>query len=98
MTFLGSRQAVQRDAAGRGPGTACGTMANVAKGPARATRERHCPQRRVRHEAGEALGAIGTEECLRPLREHQDDSVLEVRATSPPRPAAAPVTHELTTA
>lgn len=25
---------------------------------------------RVRHEAGEALGAIGTEECLAPLREH----------------------------
>lgn len=35
----------------------------------------------VRHEAGEALGAIGTEECLVPLREHLDDSVLEVAET-----------------
>lgn len=34
--------------------------------------------RRVRHEAGEALGAIGTEECLVPLREHLNDEVLEV--------------------
>lgn len=34
---------------------------------------------RVRHEAGEALGAIGTEECLQPLREHVNDSVQEVR-------------------
>ncbi len=33
---------------------------------------------RVRHEAGEALGAIGTEECLVPLREHLNDDVLEV--------------------
>lgn len=37
------------------------------------------PGRRVRHEAGEALGAIGTEECLEPLRLHVDDAVLEVR-------------------
>ncbi|KXZ51717.1 hypothetical protein GPECTOR_11g165 [Gonium pectorale] len=35
----------------------------------------------VRHEAGEALGAIGTEECLVPLREHLDDAVLEVAET-----------------
>ncbi len=28
----------------------------------------HC--RRVRHEAGEALGAIGTEECLSAVRQH----------------------------
>ncbi|KAG2432974.1 hypothetical protein HXX76_008702 [Chlamydomonas incerta] len=35
----------------------------------------------VRHEAGEALGAIGTEECLTPLREHQQDGVLEVAET-----------------
>ncbi|KAG2501308.1 hypothetical protein HYH03_001106 [Edaphochlamys debaryana] len=35
----------------------------------------------VRHEAGEALGAIGTEECLAPLREHLEDAVLEVAET-----------------
>ncbi|KAL6753375.1 deoxyhypusine hydroxylase [Haematococcus lacustris] len=35
----------------------------------------------VRHEAGEALGAIGTQECLIPLREHQLDAVLEVAET-----------------
>jgi len=35
----------------------------------------------VRHEAGEALGAIGTPECMVPLMEHQDDSVLEVAQT-----------------
>jgi deoxyhypusine monooxygenase len=33
----------------------------------------------VRHEAGEALGAIGTEECLQPIRAHVDDAVQEVR-------------------
>jgi hypothetical protein len=36
---------------------------------------------RVRHEAGEALGAIGTEACLVPLKEHQSDEVLEVAET-----------------
>lgn len=36
--------------------------------------------RRVRHEAGEALGAIGKPECLAPLLQHADDSVLEVCA------------------
>ncbi|GIL45284.1 hypothetical protein Vafri_2444 [Volvox africanus] len=35
----------------------------------------------VRHEAGEALGAIGTEDCLVPLREHLNDAVLEVAET-----------------
>eukprot|EP00877_Chromochloris_zofingiensis_P002752 jgi/Chrzof1/12478/Cz06g35230.t1 len=35
----------------------------------------------VRHEAGEALGAIGREECLVPLREHLDDAVQEVAET-----------------
>ncbi|GAB4823292.1 hypothetical protein N2152v2_010338 [Parachlorella kessleri] len=35
----------------------------------------------VRHEAGEALGAIGTEACLAPLREHVDDPCLEVAQT-----------------
>ncbi|GLC34047.1 hypothetical protein PLESTB_000831600 [Pleodorina starrii] len=35
----------------------------------------------VRHEAGEALGAIGTEDCLTPLREHLNDAVLEVAET-----------------
>lgn len=35
---------------------------------------------RVRHEAGEALGAIGKPECLAPLLQHADDSVLEVCA------------------
>ncbi|EFJ53045.1 deoxyhypusine hydroxylase [Volvox carteri f. nagariensis] len=35
----------------------------------------------VRHEAGEALGAIGTEECLAPLRAHLNDEVLEVAET-----------------
>lgn len=36
---------------------------------------------RVRHEAGEALGAIGTEECLAPLREHVADPCQEVAHT-----------------
>ena len=35
----------------------------------------------VRHEAGEALGAIGKEECLVPLREHENDACLEVAQT-----------------
>lgn len=35
----------------------------------------------VRHEAGEALGAIGQEDCLRPLKDHQTDSCLEVAQT-----------------
>ena len=34
---------------------------------------------RVRHEAGEALGAIGTPECLPPLMQHADDPILEVQ-------------------
>jgi HEAT repeat protein len=34
---------------------------------------------RVRHEAGEALGAIGLPDCLDALREHQQDPVQEVR-------------------
>ena len=33
---------------------------------------------RVRHEAGEALGAIGSPECMAQLRKHQHDSCLEV--------------------
>lgn len=35
----------------------------------------------VRHEAGEALGAIGTENCLIPLKQHQYDACLEVAQT-----------------
>ena len=35
----------------------------------------------MRHEAGEALGAIGTPECIEPLRQHQHDAVLEVAET-----------------
>lgn len=35
----------------------------------------------VRHEAAEALGAIGTEECLQPLRRHEGDSVQEISET-----------------
>mmetsp|Transcript_44380 Transcript_44380/g.112288 ORF Transcript_44380/g.112288 Transcript_44380/m.112288 type:complete len:324 (-) Transcript_44380:107-1078(-) len=35
----------------------------------------------VRHEAGEALGAIGTEQCLAPLRAHQEDACPEVAET-----------------
>lgn len=35
---------------------------------------------RVRHEAGEALGAIGQEQCLEALRQHLQDSVKEVGA------------------
>ena len=35
----------------------------------------------VRHEAGEALGAIGKESCLAPLREHVQDGCLEVAQT-----------------
>ena len=34
--------------------------------------------KRVRHEAGEALGAIGTPECIGALMQHSDDPVLEV--------------------
>lgn len=33
---------------------------------------------RVRHEAGEALGAIGTSDCVAELRRHQEDPCLEV--------------------
>ena len=36
---------------------------------------------RVRHEAGEALGAIGTAECYELLRSYQDDACLEVAQT-----------------
>lgn len=36
---------------------------------------------RVRHEAGEALGAIGTEECLAAVRRHVEDPCLEVAQT-----------------
>lgn len=36
---------------------------------------------RVRHEAGEALGAIGTPACLQPLHDHQADPCLEVAQT-----------------
>ncbi|RWS11463.1 hypothetical protein B4U79_04438 [Dinothrombium tinctorium] len=35
----------------------------------------------VRHEAGEALGAIATEECLRVLRKYCDDECVEVAQT-----------------
>jgi deoxyhypusine monooxygenase len=35
----------------------------------------------VRHEAGEALGAIATEDCLAPLRQYQQDPCLEVAQT-----------------
>lgn len=38
----------------------------------------HCM---VRHEAAEALGAIGTPECLAPLRRHASSSVPEVADT-----------------
>ena len=36
---------------------------------------------RVRHEAGEALGAIGTPECLQLLEQYQKDPCLEVAQT-----------------
>lgn len=36
----------------------------------------------MRHEAGEALGAIGTTECLEQLKLHIDDPCLEVRYRS----------------
>ena len=35
----------------------------------------------VRHEAGEALGAICSEECLAPLRRHERDTCQEVAET-----------------
>lgn len=35
----------------------------------------------VRHEAGEALGAIGTPDCLQPLMEHINDPCREVAET-----------------
>ena len=41
---------------------------------------------RVRHEAGEALGAICTDECLPPLLQHKQDATLE--ASRAPAPAA----------
>ena len=33
---------------------------------------------RVRHEAGEALGAIGNSDCIAHLERHQQDACLEV--------------------
>jgi hypothetical protein len=33
---------------------------------------------RVRHEAAEALGAIGTDKCECMLRQYEDDDTLEV--------------------
>ena len=36
---------------------------------------------RVRHEAGEALGAIGTPPCLEPLKQYVDDECLELAQT-----------------
>eukprot|EP01025_Chloroclados_australasicus_P052486 TRINITY_DN611_c0_g3_i1.p3 TRINITY_DN611_c0_g3~~TRINITY_DN611_c0_g3_i1.p3 ORF type:complete len:302 (-),score=31.00 TRINITY_DN611_c0_g3_i1:784-1689(-) len=35
----------------------------------------------VRHEAGEALGAIGSPECIAPLKKHRTDEQQEVRET-----------------
>lgn len=43
--------------------------------------DNHQEHAMVRHEAGEALGAIGTPECLAPLMRHADDRVLEVAET-----------------
>lgn len=40
-----------------------------------------CLKYRVRHEAGEALGAIATEACIHPLVERVDDVCLEVAQT-----------------
>jgi hypothetical protein len=37
-----------------------------------------CAWNRVRHEAAEALGAIGTDKCECTLRQYEDDEVLEV--------------------
>lgn len=37
---------------------------------------------RVRHEAGEALGAIGTATCLKELQQYLQDPCLEVRLHS----------------
>ena len=37
---------------------------------------------RVRHEAGEALGAIGTTACLKELQQYVQDSCLEVCVAS----------------
>jgi hypothetical protein len=37
---------------------------------------------RVRHEAAEALGAIGTDKCECMLRQYEDDDTLEVRHCS----------------
>lgn len=36
----------------------------------------------MRHEAGEALGAIGTPECIEHLRRHQNDGCLEARLSA----------------
>ena len=36
---------------------------------------------RVRHEAGEALGAIGNSDCIAHLERHQQDSCLEASYT-----------------
>ena len=40
-----------------------------------------CLAHRVRHEAGEALGAIGTPQCLQLLEQYQGDPCLEVAQT-----------------
>ncbi|KAI7844634.1 hypothetical protein COHA_001724 [Chlorella ohadii] len=52
----------------------------------------------VRHEAGEALGAIGTEECLSAVRQHVQDPCQESRESryysvdpTPAAPAATPL-------
>lgn len=41
----------------------------------------NAPAFRVRHEAGEALGAIGTPACLKELQQYQEDPCLEVSLT-----------------
>ena len=50
---------------------------------------------RVRHEAGEALGAIGTPECLEQLKLHISDPCLEVgcRSVLSVEPAHHQATH-----
>jgi deoxyhypusine monooxygenase len=40
-----------------------------------------CEHSMVRHEAAEALGAIGTPECMEPVKRHACSSVAEVRDT-----------------
>ncbi len=48
---------------------------------------------RVRHEAAEALGAIATDDCLVPLKQHQHDPCLEVGVGGPRQACTPPLSN-----